>query len=201
MNERTYRRRDKGFTLIEIIVVIACIALLAGILAPMVFKNIQDARIARAKSDVKSLATAVAQFYADVGEWPARGDDGTPNSIYVLYSTDDGATQVIPPGAYMPDNEDQADALYDHLIENNQSYPDWDGRIGWNGTYAEADSLDPWGNSYLIYVLGFWYPTVDPTTDFTKVWLLSAGPDGIMQTYADEENISVNSDDIGIRIK
>lgn len=194
-------RKQRGFTLIEIIVVIACIALLAGVLAPMVFKNLQDARIAKAKSDIKALATAMAQFYSDVGEWPSRADDGTPDSIYVLYSTDDSTTAVIPPGAYTPDGDDQIDPMYDHLIANNQTYNAWDGRIGWNGAYMESDSLDPWGNSYLIYVLAFWYPSVDPTTDFTKAWVISAGPDGIMQTYADEESIDPTSDDIGLRLK
>lgn len=194
-------KREHGFTLIEIIVVIACVALLAGILAPLVFKNIEDARNAKAKSDIKSFATAMTQFYADVGEWPTRDDNGTPSALYVLYSTEDGTTQQVPPGAYMPGNEDQSDPIADHLINNNQNYPDWNGSTGWNGAYEEADTLDPWGNSYLIYVLGFWYYTVEPDTDFTEVWILSAGPDGIMQTYASDSSIDPTSDDIGIRVK
>ena len=194
-------RREGGFTLIEIIVVIAAIALLAGILAPLVFKNIEDARIAKAKADVKAIASAIMQFYSDVGEWPTRNDEGVPNSLYVLYSTADGSTPVVPLGAYFPTEEGQTDPLADHLITNAQNYPVWNGQSGWKGSYLETDTLDPWGNSYLVYVLGFWLENVEPTTDFTEVWVISAGPDKQMQTYASDSYIDPSSDDIGIRLK
>jgi prepilin-type N-terminal cleavage/methylation domain-containing protein len=191
------RKEVRGFTLIEIIVVIAAIALLAGILAPLVFKNIEDARIAKARSDIKALATAVTQFYSDVGEWPTRDDNGVPNTLYALYTTGDGATLELAPGAWWPDNEDQTDPVADHLITNAQNYPAWNGSTGWNGAYLESDNLDPWGNSYLVFVLGFFEP--DP--DFTEVWVISAGPDGTFDTIASDSYIDPNSDDIGIRLK
>ena len=64
------RQNRKGFTLIEIVVVIAAIAILAAILAPVIAKNIRDARVSRAIGDVKVLTAAVGDFFKDLKEWP-----------------------------------------------------------------------------------------------------------------------------------
>lgn len=47
--------RTEGFTLIEVIVVIAVVAILAAILTPQIVKNISESKIARAKKDRKSV--------------------------------------------------------------------------------------------------------------------------------------------------
>ena len=49
----------KGFTLVELIVVVAIIGALAAILVPTIYKYVRDARIAAAVADAKTIKTAV----------------------------------------------------------------------------------------------------------------------------------------------
>ena len=72
------RREDAGFTLIEVIVVAGIIAILAGILVPLILKEIDEARITRAYADIRSLSTSIVVFRKDTGKWPNL--DGSCNA-------------------------------------------------------------------------------------------------------------------------
>ena len=65
-------RNSKAFTLIEIIVAVALVAILSAAIAPSVLNNIAQGRIARATSDVQALASAVTRFRKDTGVYPNR---------------------------------------------------------------------------------------------------------------------------------
>lgn len=60
----------KGFTLIEMLVVIAIIAILAGLMFPAITKAMDSARRSKAGAEVRAIATAVALFYNDHGYMP-----------------------------------------------------------------------------------------------------------------------------------
>jgi prepilin-type N-terminal cleavage/methylation domain-containing protein len=62
--------KKKGFTLIELVVVVAIILLLASTLAPKLRKEVAKARDAKAVAALGSLRTAVNIFYADDGSAP-----------------------------------------------------------------------------------------------------------------------------------
>ena len=64
-------RREKGFTLIEMIVVIAIIALLVAILLPIVYKYIGEAELTSAAGNAKLQAVAMGCFRKDLGYWPS----------------------------------------------------------------------------------------------------------------------------------
>ena len=53
------KSNKKGFTLVELIVVIAIMAILAAVLVPTVTSKIKDANSSAAKSDVSSLANGI----------------------------------------------------------------------------------------------------------------------------------------------
>src|SRR5690242_15861806 len=70
MIERRIHMKSKGFTLIELAVVLAIIAVLAAVLTPMVAGYVDQARIARAQADVRTIADAVKLYQRDTGRWP-----------------------------------------------------------------------------------------------------------------------------------
>jgi type II secretion system protein G len=67
----------RGFTLIELVIVISILAILAGILVPRVTNHMQGARDARRLADVKAIRSAVEQFYMDRGVFPAANTNGS----------------------------------------------------------------------------------------------------------------------------
>jgi general secretion pathway protein G len=70
-------RRADGFTLIEIMVVVVIIGLLAAVIIPNVFKNVEDARVAKAKGDIQALTTALTMYRLDNFKYPTT-DQGLP---------------------------------------------------------------------------------------------------------------------------
>ena len=63
--------RQKGFTLLEIIVVVAIIAILAAYIAPKVAGRVDDARISKAKSDIRVLESSLELYKLDNFVYPS----------------------------------------------------------------------------------------------------------------------------------
>jgi general secretion pathway protein G len=70
----------KGFTLIELIVVIAIIAVLGAVIAPNAFKSIEKAKIAATVQDLNSIKTASASYFTDTSAWPISSANFTSNA-------------------------------------------------------------------------------------------------------------------------
>jgi general secretion pathway protein G len=72
---RELRPRDGGYTLVELLVVLAILGFLAAIAAPQVFKYLDSSKVSAARTQVESLASAVDLFRLDVGRYPT-GQEG-----------------------------------------------------------------------------------------------------------------------------
>src|SRR4051812_14897643 len=87
---RMTKARNRGFTMLEMVVVLGIIAILAAVLTPMVNNYVDQSRTAKAQSDVRTIGEAIGRFERDVGRYPmwtlATGtnsalQDGTANIV------------------------------------------------------------------------------------------------------------------------
>lgn len=67
-------RAQRGFTLIEIMVVIIIIGILASIVGPKMFGNVEKARLNAASAQIEMLGTALDSFRLDVGRYPTTAE-------------------------------------------------------------------------------------------------------------------------------
>jgi len=72
---RTRRRGERGFTLVEILVVITIIGLIMGLVGPRVLNYLTESKAKAAKIQIESFASALDLFFLDSGRYPS-GSEG-----------------------------------------------------------------------------------------------------------------------------
>lgn len=156
-----------GFTLIELVVVVAILAVLAGVLVPMVSNEVDGARSARATMDMKTVANAFLSYRAHTGVWPSNAS-GTVTS-----------------------------ATSENLSSFACLYANTYSKAGWNGPYlnagyqsasggswtmagsgADQGLQDPWGAAFCAY----WYPAGGAMGAGGGLVLVCKGPNGAVDT-------------------
>ena len=162
------RPRREGFTLLELLVVIAIIAALAAVVAPSVFRNVGDAKIASAKSQIEIFGVALNQYRLDNGAYPSTnqgldalralpttvGDDGQPPANWrgpylsrIVPSDPWGRAYVYrAPGAVNPDSYDLYSLGKDGKLGGDGEDADitsWGGPVPNNITVSANDSRVP----------------------------------------------------------
>jgi len=212
------RKADRhGFTLIEIVIAVAVVAILAAAISPMVFRHLEDAKVSKAQSETEIISQAILGYYKDVGAWPVTNTNGPGgNGVQRLVSSTNlpsGASTTAAAGAARWSTYGTSKPLGDYLYYNNpdddssatgngadQAGQDWptSGRVSWKGPYLDSyEILDPWGNAYVVNARFF------PTGSYTgqrrhKVFVMSAGPDGVWSTtWEDNTTEDILDDDIG----
>ncbi len=179
--------RQKGFTLVEAAVAIGIVAILSGIIIPLVMKNLNDARIARAKNDINVIVAAIVSQQKDIGSRPMAAGPGTSTGAgdAVWFSTNRIPTLTVG-GAPLP-----APAADGNTFASLFSSQAFTVRINalfglagvlpgaehaYKGPYLSADvagKSDPWGKAYVI--LGYNH---DGQTSGGPIWVVSAGESG-----------------------
>jgi len=68
-------RSHRGFTLLEMLVVLVIIGLLAGLVGPRLFSKVDQSKVVTAQTQVKLLRGAVESLRLDIGRYPTA-DEG-----------------------------------------------------------------------------------------------------------------------------
>ncbi|MBK8648236.1 MAG: type II secretion system major pseudopilin GspG [Gemmatimonadetes bacterium] len=64
------RRPARGFTLLELLVVIIVLGLLAGLVAPQIFGRVGEAKVTTARTQMSLVGTALDSYRLDNGAYP-----------------------------------------------------------------------------------------------------------------------------------
>src|SRR5210317_1646071 len=88
MNHMQNKQGKKGFTLIELLIVIAIILILIAIALPNFLEAQIRARVTKAKSELRTVATAMESYFIDFGMYPNDhdNDDDGQNGLFQLTS-------------------------------------------------------------------------------------------------------------------
>jgi general secretion pathway protein G len=71
---RRRRRREGGFTLVEILVVITIIGLIMALVGPRVLNYLSESKAKAAKIQIESFASALDLYYLDLGRYPTTNE-------------------------------------------------------------------------------------------------------------------------------
>jgi len=168
------RSTSAGFTLVELLTVIAIIAILMGLLFPAINIARNQARKAQARSDCSQISGAVKAYYTEYGKYPLgvnvvnppNGDflfgqqqgvsAGSGVSNFQLFDIlrnidSTGATQPGQPNQYNP----RAIVFFDGKTATDSNNP----RAGFvptnysgGGTMKVGAFIDPWGCEYFVAI-------------------------------------------------
>ena len=87
-------KQRKGFTLIELMIVIAIIIILAAIAIPNYLRMTERARRSRVAGDFASIGTALEAYAVDWGQYPNTG--AAYNEPFGKHTDTDGGTPAVP---------------------------------------------------------------------------------------------------------
>ncbi len=156
-------RRRRGFTLIELIIVMAIIGILAGLVMTAAQSAKRRATMTKARAAISGLETALGMFQLDVGAYPYGA--GTDNSNLVNCLTSASTAFTVGTGVAMTTAQVAA----------------------WSGPYMNFQAneivggnyVDPWGNAYSYTCPGTDHGTGANYSNYVDIW--SNGPDGTSQ--------------------
>ena len=182
-------------------------ATLTALSIPIVMTQIEKSKLSRAAKDINNLGNAITTFLDKVKQVPAVDSSGTRNAIQLL---------IVGRGDDPSDNTGtwgritRRDDAFNHLVNDS---PEGTERVytnagfSWGGPYMPDTREDPWGNNYYIFVEPLYTPEPATVPDRIFGWILSAGPNGILETSTTSmtlNDVPVNrttgGDDLGMMI-
>lgn len=141
----------RGFTLIEVLIVVVIIGLLAALVAPKLINRLSESKQKIAKQQIQMISTALDLFRADVGRYPT-----TEEGLKALVKRPESIPPELWKGPYLknaklpkdpwghpyiyygPDSEIVKSKGYDYLIISYGA----DGKPGGEGEAKDISNVD-----------------------------------------------------------
>jgi type II secretory pathway pseudopilin PulG len=173
------RRNQKGFTLVEITIILLVLVILGAIFLPAAERFVDLARIARVREDIGAIAAVIELWKFDTcSRWfhvdgdsnaftdgnrvdMLIGDGDTPPTSFIPASNDDFWSESYGLGNFVDTISnhlalgdpffptDNTAATSPYPVPNNSSVY----ACGFRGAYISTPiSADPWGNRYMVNV-------------------------------------------------
>lgn len=143
--------RNKGFTLVEILIVVVIIGLLAALVAPRLVGKLTESKEKIARQQIEMISTALDLFRADVGRYPTTEEGLTalverPSSIpegrwqgpYLKHRKLPKDPWGYPYHYFGPDHEKTKSSGADYIIMSYGA----DGEPGGEGEAKDISNID-----------------------------------------------------------
>lgn len=74
-SNKMHRNKQRGFTLVELLLVLVILALIAGLVLPGIIGKAESAKAKAASSQISRISMSVESFYLDTGSTPSSLDE------------------------------------------------------------------------------------------------------------------------------